>query len=627
MERETQMASAEVKNSGKPKPKRKWVKKVLCTVLVLALLCGTAVGAKTIFFSAEERIALTGTTTYGSLATTLEGTGTTMPADSYTVSAASAESKITGVFVSAGDTVSAGQLLYTQDDSELDEQLNEYQEQVDSQYEQIDSYTDQISDYNEQVEELRETMTGLTVTTPISGCITELTAKAGNNVQSGAGVAVVVDNSKMLLTEYFSYAYENDIYVGMPAGLSIPSLMRTVEGTVTGIDKVNRTTTEGTRTFAVTITVDNPGALTEGMTGAAWLTGRSGEKIYPAIEGELEYFAKETVTAAAGGEILTVNVKAYQEVSAGQTLLTVDGTDYQKQIDDLNDRIAQAREKITQTQESIAKLRERMAETEEKRTDYEVRSEIDGKVIMVNVREGETPRQGMTAVTIYNLDVMEISVNIDELDFGNISKDMPVRIVKSGSGGGGETYTGTITEISYEATNSDGVAYFPVVITIPADGALSAGVNVSYYIDIGDAEEGVLAPLAALKTTEQGTCLYVKADSRPENAIDLEDGVVPEGFYAVPVEVGATNSQYARIVSGVEQGVEVFTRYQNAAPSGGDTTSKGEEEGVTFTFPGGSGARCPTLAARCPTSAAPGTPAGGKTLAVRAATGRKEGQT
>ena len=106
-------------------------------------------------------------------------------------------------------------------------------------------------------------------------------------------------------------------------------------------------------------------------------------------------------------------------------------------------------------------------------------------------------------------------------------------------------------------------------------------------ISTGDDEEGVLVPLAALKSTDEGTCVFVKADTRPDNAIDLEDGVVPDGFYAVPVEVGATNSQYARIVSGVEADTEVFTRYQNAAPTGGDTTSQGVEGEEQEGFPGG----------------------------------------
>ena len=221
-----------------------------------------------------------------------------------------------------------------------------------------------------------------------------------------------------------------------------------------------------------------------------------------------------------------------------------------------------------------------------------VTSEIDGKVIMVNVREGETPRSGMTAVAVYNLDNMEITANIDELDIGNIQMGMEVRIVRSGTDR--VSFSGTVSAISYEATNSNGVAYFPITITIPAKGELSAGVNVSYYIDVGDTEEGVLAPLEALKSYEGGTCLYVKAEKRPEDALVLDEGVVPDGFYAVPVEVGATNSRYARILSGVERDVEVFTRYQLSAPTGGDTTSQGGDEEFRFPsdgfdggFPGG----------------------------------------
>lgn len=240
---------------------------------------------------------------------------------------------------------------------------------------------------------------------------------------------------------------------------------------------------------------------------------------------------------------------------------------------------------ITQTEEKITSAQEKITEAEESRSDYSVTAEISGKVISVGVRAGESPRmEATTAVTIYNMDTMTITANIDELDIDKIEMGMDVTIVASS---GEATYQGTVTEISYEATNSSGVAYFPITIEIDSAGELSAGVNVSYYISTGDDEEGVLVPLAALKSTDEGTCVFVKADSRPDNAIDLEDGVVPDGFYAVPVEVGATNSQYARIVSGVEAGAEVFNRYQNAAPTGGDTTSQGVDGEEQKGFPGG----------------------------------------
>lgn len=546
------------------KTRRKFpIKRAVALVVAAAVVVGGGFGIKTLFFQNETQTALTETTTYGSLSTVIEGTGTTMPADSVTYTTAST-TEITGVYVSAGDTVEAGDLLYTQDDSELDEEIEEYQDE-------LTELQNTLSDASDQLSELSERLSDLKVTAPFSGRITDVTVRTGDTVGSGTKLATLVDDSKMTLTQYFSYAYEDQVYVGMKAGVSIASLMTTLDGTVTEIKKVDRVTAEGTRCFAVTVTLDNPGALTEGMSGAGYLLTDGGEKLYPAVEGTLEPYASEDITATESGKLTAVNVDDYETVTAGTTLFVIDGSDLEDQVETTQRSITQTQEKITQTQEKIT-------EAEEKRSDYQVTAEIGGKIIMVGVQEGEFPRQaGQTAVTLYNLDAMTITANIDELDIDNITMGMEVDITQSGAESDTH-YTGTVTAISYEATNTNGVAYFPITITIPSEGALSAGVNVSYTITVGDESEGVLAPIAALKSTSEGTCLFVKADTRPDNAVDLEEGVVPDGFYAVPVETGVSNSQYVRILSGVEEGVEVFTRYQQAAPSGGDTTSQSGEE-------------------------------------------------
>lgn len=546
------------------KTRRKFpIKRAVALVVAAAVVVGGGFGIKTLFFQNETQTALTETTTYGSLSTVIEGTGTTMPADSVTYTTAST-TEITGVYVSAGDTVEAGDLLYIQDDSELDEEIEEYQDE-------LTELQNTLSDASDQLSELNERLTDLKVTAPFSGRITDVTVRTGDTVGSGTKLATLVDDSKMTLTQYFSYAYEDRVYVGMKAGVSIASLMTTLDGTVTEIKKVDRVTAEGTRCFAVTVTLDNPGALTEGMSGAGYLLTDGGEKLYPAVEGTLEPYASEDITATESGKLTAVNVDDYETVTAGTTLFVIDGSDLEDQVETTQRSITQTQEKITQTQEKIT-------EAEEKRSDYQVTAEISGKIIMVGVQDGESPRQaGQTAVTLYNLDAMTITANIDELDIDNITMGMEVDITQSGAESDTH-YTGTVTAISYEATNTNGVAYVPITITIPSEGALSAGVNVSYTITVGDESEGVLAPIAALKSTSEGTCLFVKADTRPDNAVDLEDGVVPDGFYAVPVETGVSNSQYVRILSGVEEGVEVFTRYQQAAPSGGDTTSESGEE-------------------------------------------------
>ena len=475
-----QLTALRKKAEGSAPPERKpgrrlTVRRGAALLLVLALAVGAALGGKALFFSGEEQTPLTEQTTYGSLSTTLSGTGTTMPADSVTYTTAS-EAEITGVYVSAGDTVEVGDLLYTQDDSELDDQIEEYQDQITEQENQLD-------DYQEQLAQLQEEIAALTVTAPFAGRITDVAVDVGDNVAAGTKLATLVDDSQMCLTQYFSYAYEDQVYVGMKAGVSVASLMLNQEGTVTDIQMVDRVTAEGTHCFAVTVTLDNPGAFTEGMTGAGYLVADSGEKLYPSVEGELEYRRSQDLTAEVGGEVTGIGAVDYEQVSAGAVLVQLDGADYQKQVESVN-------KQITQTQEKIVQLQEKSAETEEKRSDYAVTAELAGKIIMVNVREGESPREaGQTAVVLYNLDSMTITANIDELDIDGIAMGMEVDITQSGAESDTH-YTGTVTEISYEATNSNGVAYFPITITIPSGGALSAGVNVSYSITVGDESEG-----------------------------------------------------------------------------------------------------------------------------------------
>lgn len=155
-------------------------------------------------------------------------------------------------------------------------------------------------------------------------------------------------------------------------------------------------------------------------------------------------------------------------------------------------------------------------------------------------------------------------------------------------------YDATLSYLSLEATsNSSGVSTFAAEITIDSKGELSSGVTVYYSIDTSEGEsdgtaETVLAPISALCSYDDGYYLLVQSDKKPDNAIDPEGvgGSVtdyPKGYYAVPVEVGSYNGSYIQILSGVERDQTVFLRYQNTAPSGGNSTSTigGDENGNT----------------------------------------------
>jgi len=560
---------------GKKKRKKLGKKQIILLSAGAVVLC-VGVYFLVDLFTEEELAAVTGEITYGSLTQDISGTGTTTPADSVTYSLPSSEAEVTGWYVEAGDTVEEGDLLFEQDDSEVDEIIAEYE------YEILE-YEIEIDEARESLTEAQEGLAGLTVTAPFSGRVTEITVEAGDSVSNGMTLAYIADTSAMEITQYFSYIYESEIYEGMEAAVSVPDSALSLTGTVTDISYVSYTTSTGLECFAVTVRVESPPAsLTDGVSAEAWLTGSDGSEIYPAEGGStLEYANKRTITGEATGTVSAVYVTDYENVSSGATLFTIDSDSYETQIESLENQI--------ETYESlIEELNEDIADAEESREDYKRYAEISGRVITADYTE---MRDGTVtgSVVIYDLTSMTITVNFDELDVDQLSEGMSVTVCRETSDET-EMYEAEITYISLEASNSNGVATFEGEITIYSEGELSAGVNVSYYVDVSGESEGLLAPVSAVRSYEDGYYLIVQSDSRPDSAIDVDEDY-PSGYYAVPVEIGASNEDYVVVTSGVEEGDTVFLRYQESAPSGGDETSSGGDTdtgGDTGGFGGGS---------------------------------------
>lgn len=572
------MSVIETKVETKPKRLKKTVpvKKLISRGIMIAILVAGLVFLYQLFMVEEAQIPLTGEISHGSLATVIEGSGTTRPVNTQVVTVAAA-ADVEEIFVTAGDMVTEGQLLYIQDDSGVDDIISGYRDEIDEYITTRDGYDDQMDDYQDELDTLKDTLADAKITAPFSGKVTDVSVSVGDRAQTSTKLATLVDDTTMEVVQYFSYAYENDIQIGTKAQVSVAEQMMLLDGEVTKISYVNYVTKEGAQCFGVTVTVANPGSLTSGTEVSAIITKDDGVAIYPAEAGELDYQNQTTLYVSTSADVASVGVVNYQNVTAGQVLFTMETTDIYDSMERVEDNMDSTQSKIDAVNEKISALNEKIAETNENRVDYQPTAEFEGQVISVGVSTTRTPSNNATAVTIYSKDTMQISANIDELDIEHIYMGMPVNITYS-SASQTKRYSGEIIEISYEATNSSGVAYFPVVIEIASNGELSAGINVSYSIALGEAEEGTLVPIAALKTTAQGTAVFVKDDGSVTNPLELEDGVVPKGFVAVPVTVSATSSMYALVTETLPEGMEVFTRYETSAPSGGDTTSTNGEE-------------------------------------------------
>ena len=154
----------------------------------------------------------------GSIQSTVSGSGTATAKESAAITL-TAGGTVREVYVTSGDTVTAGQPLYTifsQDAQDL-----------------VDAAKENLDKLNKDMADLQDEAANLTVRAPFAGKLQDVqTFESDQDVSKGATVATLVNDKKLKLSLYFSYAYENEIKVGQSVEVSIPAVMRTFTGSV-----------------------------------------------------------------------------------------------------------------------------------------------------------------------------------------------------------------------------------------------------------------------------------------------------------------------------------------------------------------------------------------------------------
>ena len=132
----------------------------------------------------------------------------------------------------------------------------------------------------------------------------------------------------------------------------------------------------------------------------------------------------------------------------------------------------------------------------------------------------------------------------------------------------GTSAFGTVETVSLSSTVNNGVASYPITISADnTEGNLQVNSYVNYKIMASQNDNCLMVPIQAVRTVglEDGssaTVVYVQADSRPDNALELpyQDEEIPSGFYPVQVEIGIQDTYNVEIKSGVNDGDTVFTQ-------------------------------------------------------------------
>jgi HlyD family secretion protein len=223
---------------------------------------------------------------YGGMAVMTTGSDNALEV---TIPFPSSGGKVAEVYASAGQNVKKGDTLFKLDDTSIKNSIQQKENEIQQ----------AVNSLKNKEEDLAKS----TITTPISGIVTVLNVKNGEQVSSGdlKLIATITDTSKMEVTLPVDELDINKVKVGQKATIKIDDIEdKSFEGTVQSISQ-NGTTSNNVTTYSVVVSIDNPENVKIGMNANVTVKIQS----------------KENVLAVPVEAILTKNSKKYVMVSSG----------------------------------------------------------------------------------------------------------------------------------------------------------------------------------------------------------------------------------------------------------------------------------------------------------------------
>ena len=523
----------------KPPAKKRSPRKTRNMIISLVVVAALAVGGVFLyqFLTKQQKVnseIQTSPVNFGSIESKVTGSGNARAKESAAITL-TAGGTVEEVFVTAGDIVTAGQPLYTISSKEAQ---------------------DKLDNLNAEMKDLLEQANNLTVRAPFAGKLQDVKQfQTEQNVSTGQEIATLVNDKQLKLSLYFSYAYEKEIYVGQSVQVSVPAVMQSYTGKVEKVNKVSFISPEGAVHFEAVIVFDNPGTLTADMDASAVLKASDGSDIYPYENGKTEFYEIRTITAKADGPVTGVgNLLNYANVSAGEPLLYLGS-------DTIDEKIRAKQEEVNEAQKEF--------------DNFNATAPIDGTVTSCTLMPGTEVKSGDTVITISNTTNMVVEISVDDRNIAFVQPGLTVEL----KDWNGNTFLGTVSSINMGGAQSgSGMTSYPVTLTVDNyDGSLLAGMWLDYSFVASQSDDCLMVPMQSVKYVsdangETYSVVFIKADVKPENAVELEipetmPGETPQypspedGFYPVKVEAGLSDNYNVEIKSGLNGDEEVFVNF------------------------------------------------------------------
>lgn len=483
--------------------KKKRRRKVITTVLIVLAVVGViGVGAVVHLRNrVQERFASAAaqveeyTVATGSIHTLVAGSGMLTQVDLETIEVP-AGVEITEVFAEAQDMVQAGDVLATVDLSTVLTSLADIQEQLDDLDDQIaDAKGDTVSSY---------------INAGVSGRVKRLFVEKGTDVtacmaQNGALALISLDGFMAVDVETQKLTKGETITVYREDGTAITGTVESVAG--------------GKATVLVT---DNGPKFDEQVTVFAADGTEAGS-------GKLYIHNPLAVTGYAG-TVSYVSVQENTQVYGSSAICQLTNTSFSANYDTLL--------------RSRSDLEETLMELLTIYRDGAVCAPMDGMVSSVLYDEDGEKTQTQI-LTLFPNEQMSITISVDETDILSLEEGQIAEVVVSSVSE--ETITGSVTDISKEATTASGVTTYSAEITVDILEGMLPGMTAEVDVRIEGTENALIIPVDALHQTSAIHYVYTSYDPETQQYGGMTE-----------VTVGMQNDSYAEILTGLQEGDTIY---------------------------------------------------------------------
>lgn len=231
---------------------------------------------------------------------------------------------------------------------------------------------------------------------------------------------------------------------------------------------------------------------------------------------------------------------------------------------------------VAERRDAVAAAREEVSRSQTNLSYAVITSPIDGVVISKSVEEGQTVAASYATPELFtiakDLKDMRVIANVDEADIGGVRVGQ--RVTFTVDAYPNDTFEGAVTQVRQEATTTNNVVTYEVVISAPnQDLKLKPGLTANVNIYTEEIKNVLSVPSKALRYTPEKETVGGRKIQDVANAKNKVWTLEGNTLVAHKVTIGSTDGVHTQILGGIKRGAKVITGIATPEPDDADDSA------------------------------------------------------